>query len=639
MQILAVGTNLYNKGFGCALTSKEERDFEKTQKQAKESLGISDGMSVFKIFQYALPADEKENTGIGKLNSNKALEYLKFMKLYTGANIIKEFPSGTPTKHQKHYYCPYLRMATVFGEDNINLNKLTTLSYGKLLSDSDIAPLRIENKAGYGFDNFVNYENELGTTDDFPIMIPLRKAYNNMHKKPVQAYFIRHEFDQFKTSIDNDFYNRLALATILPEEKADLFKGLDYSEEKQREYKKLVDENQEEIDFFKFRKFLATKQHEEARRKLHKEGLELFGDCPIGFSIQEVRAFPDAFYPKHITPGWGFRSINFEEALKEGTPANKLFSNKIRHHIKHYDGVRFDVGWLYIKPNLKDFSDPNNPQKYKLDVGDKILKFIENIAYEEKGLDYDTKKLMYESDAGADDYQLFDYSSGKPVVNPNLIGRTSILHTLYESDEGDGWGNPQFLDKFGLKDYIIGTNNHDGTPVRAVAEDDVDINGVHRISLPQLRENAKKALKKSLNLSEEDVKKMDNPNNFVKAKFGELYTTKNRFFFFNDVMGNKVRLDYEGSVDPVNYRIRLTDDYEKKYHSSLQKNQGFNLMESLRIAMKSKRLDESNPELYSKVKNYADYLSKEGPKTRAEAEIEHRKGTGGFDKYVRSLSD
>ena len=131
MQILAVGNNLYNKGFGCALTSKEEMDFEKTQKQAKESLGISDGMSVFKIFQYALPADKEENTGIGKLNSNKALEYLKFMKLYTGSNIIKEFPSGAMTGYKNHYYGPYSRMATVFGEDNINLNKLTTLAYGK----------------------------------------------------------------------------------------------------------------------------------------------------------------------------------------------------------------------------------------------------------------------------------------------------------------------------------------------------------------------------------------------------------------------------------------------------------------------------------------------------------------------------
>ena len=327
-----------------------------------------------------------------------------------------------------------------------------------------------------------------------------------------------------------------------------------------------------------------------------------------------------------------------EEALKKGTPANTLFSNKIRHHIRNYDGIRFDVGWLYIKPNLKDFSDPNNIQKYKLDMGDKILKFIENIAYEEKGPNYDTKKLMYESDAGADDYRLFDYSSGKPVVNPNLIGRTSILHTLYESAEGDGWGNPQFFDKFGLKDYIIGTNNHDGTPLRAVAEDDVDVNGVHRIYLFQLREHSKRTLKKSLNLSEEETKKLDNPNDFVKAKFGELFTTKNRFLFFNDVMGNKKRLKEEGTVDPMNYRMRISDDYERKFDAALQKNQGFNLMESLRIAMKSKRLDESNPELYSKVKNYADYLSKECPKTRAEAEIKYRQGTGGFGRYVSLLN-
>ncbi len=52
---------------------------------------------------------------------------------------------------------------------------------------------------------------------------------------------------------------------------------------------------------------------------------------------------------------------------------------------------------------------------------------------------------------------------------------------------------------------------------------------------------------------------------------------------------------------------------------------GFNLMESLKLAMESKGLDKNNPEIYEKVSYYADYLRQEGAKTEQEANKEERK--------------
>ena len=51
-----------------------------------------------------------------------------------------------------------------------------------------------------------------------------------------------------------------------------------------------------------------------------------------------------------------------------------------------------------------------------------------------------------------------------------------------------------------------------------------------------------------------------------------------------------------------------------KYH-------GFNIMESLKLVLKSKNLDEKYQDLYKKVCYYADYLREPGAKTEADANM------------------
>lgn len=644
MHINTLATRVDGPSFGFALTSAEEKDFTQTQNAVKKALKIDGGTSLFKIFTPSLPQVAHEDTGIGKLNSDAALEYLKFMKLYTGVNATKEYPIGEMPKYDKSgYFGPYLRCTTALGEDNINLFKLTTKEYGSILPPRDAEDFVVPSLQGFGYKNAVNFENELAIegksylAGNFRILEPLMTAYGNMKAGSTpEISALKEEFEEYKKGLTKDFYERLALYPYFSKNDDKLFVNFENSPEKQARFETYKNMFKEEIEFFKFRKFLAQKNHIEAKEAINKEGLELYGDCPIGFSPQEVWAFPDAFYPKNITPGWGFRAINYEQIPQEGTAANALFREKISLHLKLYDGIRFDVGWQYFKPNVKDYSKGIGKEvRRPIEVGDGILRFIEKTAREIKGEDYDTKKLMYESDASSEDYQMFDWSGKKPVPNPGLLGRVPVLTTQYEKAQDFGWGNPQFLKKVGVQDYMIGTNNHDGVPLRALAEDDADDKGNELVQLAKIRKGNIDALKKSLNLSKEETKALQDPKNFVKAKFAEIFTAKNQFVFFNDVMGYKKRTDSE-SDDVSNYRIRVDNDYESEYHTVLQNNNGFNLMESLRIAMKSKGLDVVQKELYDKVAKYSQYLTLEGAKTREEAELAAQEGHRGFKGFAAS---
>ena len=354
----------------------------------------------------------------------------------------------------------------------------------------------------------------------------------------------------------------------------------------------------------------------EGKQELNKNGLELFGDCPIGFSEDEVFCFPEAFYPPNITPGWGFRAIKYEDIPKTGTVANRLFTEKIKWHIENFDGIRFDVGWQYFRPSLKQVDKKGNSKKFAINVGNSIIDYIEQIAKTIKGDEFPLKKLMYEADAGADDFQIFDWKNGKAIARANVEDKMLVLTDVYEHANGVGWGNPEFFQKAGLKDYVLGTDNHDGIPLRALAECDDAFFKKQGINIEEMKENNIGALSKSLGIKKSTLQ---NSKNFIKAKFAELFQAKNYFIFFNDVIGNKERMDTH-APEPSNYRYKIGNDYEKEYHSALQEQVGFNLAESLRIAMKSKGIDKLNPQLYKQIDYYSKLLYSKGPKTKADAE-------------------
>lgn len=592
--------------FGQALPTCRKTEFTKTIKEAKKVLGIDTGRSMLKIHSASMPYQKVFDSGVGKLNSQPALDFIKFMAFYTDVNAIKDFPQGQTTVNSLRYYGPYTKTALTFGEENINLLNLVEdkETYGTILEMADIKPFR-DNKNS---PEYINYEMELGVDDNYPINKPLKVAFENF-KKGLAPDALAKEFEEFKKKplVENN-YTRLALYPFIAKKEKSLFVNFDKSPQKQEKFEQYKEKYANEIEFFKFRQFLAKKEHDNAKNKINAEGIDLFGDCLIGFARQDIWAFPDAF-EKGACIGvfeWGLPALDFKKILEPNSESNKLFNDKISFFLENYDGIRFDVGWCYaIAQTGKQGKEP-----VQTDLGHKLFDFIESRAKEIKGDDFNTKNLMYEMDGF---WKMFTgWENNDPKVIPNLRNTVSILTTEYQHQKDKvGYGYPEFYKRTGLTEdeLMIGTNNHDGAPLRALAE------GSRPEYVERVKDNAK-VLSKQMGFSAKKL--LERPSEFVKAKFAQIFTVKNQFMFFVDVLGSSRQMDDHDSGGR-HYRIRVSEDFERQYHTALQEGFGFNLPEALKIAMKSKGLDKNNKEIYDKLTEFAKYLRKPGAKTEAEA--------------------
>ena len=584
--------------FTKAIPAYRKKDFSNTIYEAKKLLGMNDGLSLLKLDSASFPQIKTQDTGIGKINSSTALNFIKFLTFYTGTKAVKIFPFGQQTKIQDHYYGHYNKTALTIGEENINLfNLLDKKKYGNILKKEDITPFITKNK------HEINFENELGTNEDYLILKPLKTAYENF-KNHCSTKELENEFENYTNkAIVKDTYTRLALYSYLKDSEPDLFKNINNSKEKQQKFLDYQEKYKNEIDFFKFRQFIAEKDFLDAKDKINSNGIKLFGDCLIGFSQQEVWAYPEAF---RGYVGWDLPALDYKNLLKTNSATNKLFNQKISFFLEHFDGIRFDVGWWYAIAKTEE-----NSRISEHNFGHKVFDFIENRAKEIKGSDFDTKNLIYEMDGFP---HLFNWNK-KPITPlKNIKNIVNVMTTEYEhnikEENKTGWGHPAFFKKYGLSEseFIIGTNNHDGENLRNLAESKTNEN-------KNKRKNSILVLSKVLNIPEEILK---NPKEFVKAKFAELYTTKNQFLFFIDVLGSNKNVD-DQTLAPHNYRFRVNREYESQYHTALQRGRGFNIMDSLSMVMKAKNLDKSNPKLYEKLIYYANYLREQGAKTELEA--------------------
>lgn len=597
--------------FGQALPTSKKEDYSNTMEEAKKALGISDGLSLLKIDSAAMPSEN--DTGVGKLNSDEAVNFIDYMSFYTGANAVKIFPFGQYTKTRNHFFCPYLKTAITAGEDNINLfNLVNSDVYGHLIDSKDAMEFVASNKEKR---HRINFENELGCDENYPILKPLRKAYENF-KAGYASPALEIEFEEFKNKpFVEENYTRLALYPFVGESDPDLFKDFDKSKEKQARFEQYKKEYKDEIEFFKFRQFIAQKEHKTAKERINLNGQKLFGDCLIGFSNQEIWAHKDAFLP-NTSIGlytWGLPALDFDKILDSDSAAHKVFDDKISFFLENFDGIRFDVGWCYAIARTEN--DDHLEKKY--DMKQDLFKFIEKRAKEIKGEDFDTGNLIYEMDGFN---ELFDWSKNPPKPLENVRGRVSVLTNEYQHDNGLGWGHPKFFEKTGLSgdEIIMGTNNHDGSNLRQLSES-------NEKEAIEKRNNTAEILSKELDIPKDKI--LSDGKEFVKAKFAQLYTSKNRFFFFADVLGSKVDVD-DQTPNPENYRLRVNKDFERQYHTALQKGRGFNAMEAMSYVMRARGLNKTDKELYDKVCYYGEFLREKGPKTEKEANKKEMREAG-----------
>ena len=642
MKINSNFTRNYSPNFTNALSTKQEKKYLELMNQLKHLQNHDDGMRVVKIYTPSIPSYTKDDTGIGKPSSSQAIRMYELAKIYGGATAIKFMPMGQltdkPGYSDKKYPGAYQRSALSFGEDVIDLTQLATEKYGNILPRSAVNEFIRKHKIASKSLNLADFETTLGwkNQEDYPINEPLKIAFDNFKNdsNPNQELIeLREDFEKFKNQkkpVDyDDIYTRLALFPYIKNwetGKTDFFIGFDsdpkIKTQKMPQYNQLKKKYKNEIEFFKFKQFLAHKAIADSKKEINNLGMDLMGDCAVAFSWVEEQVFPDAFlkdqWGRTAEAGWGIHAINYVDLInKKDSAAHKLFKAKVAHHLLNFDSIRFDVGWSYMNPSFH-FGDR---QMIRLDAGTKITDFIEKIAQEIKGKDFDQRKLIYECDANGDDFNLW--------ANRDKIKKVQGLAVLSTEEEKNddaniGWGSLPFIKYnigLGNDDFIIGTNNHDKEGVLRCAKDkrtsDKHVGALQRVFNRRPQDGYSDGWK----LFKDDDNKQEHLRKYIRGRFAEIDLAKHSFIMHTDLFGRIEKIDYHGEDSIHDYKTRFERNYEANYHKALQDNVGYNAADVKSFRMEMDGTNKQYWDLYQKALKYSAYLKyKGGIYTREQAD-------------------
>lgn len=601
--------------FGRALTTKEKKEYQKTINEARKQLGIDKTTAT--IFDFSVPT-AKNDTGIGTSFSVDAQQMAGLLKTMCGVNSIQLQPQGEISSYIRS---PYSGTGFSLGMHIIDLTKLQDKSYGKLLTSSDMKAAYMQRTVDH---ENVNYENVFGKDGQKTM---LRKAYERFSKldssSPIKA-----EYEKFKKEnsywVEKDaLFEAAAVANgssdmqTWPMRDQNVFATKQGDQERIAQLKYVKDEvGNNVVDFEEFVQFIADKQQKNSKTEFNKQGIDIYGDCQIGFSQKDFWAHKSAFYPTYefgcdIGDGkyscWS-PAINFEELNGE---AGELLYNKFNLFFKRYDGVRIDAAWQLINPMICEpwrskgqsvYDNNGNKLGHKLDHqpqvpngGKKIIKDIILKAADDNKIPHD--KVFLEL-LGGNSYDSLD--------SVKDLGTTLIHITRYG---GEQWGRVKYYESRGENkyqnmragDYTIGPGTHDDYSLVEQVENGKERSGYLAYDLHLNRTELEHSLPK---LSE--------------AVFAELFTTKNQFATLPDILGSRRRINLPNTSNG-NWTYRAPREYEKQYHENLARGRGLNVADSLAKALKAKQYGRESS-LTHKLEYFANILKLQGPMTTKEAD-------------------
>ena len=520
------------------LKPKEEDDYSAVLKQAKEKIGNT-GKSILIAPTSSLPQETTNNTGVGTLNTQESAKFFDFAQKYWGINEIQIQPSGQYHNH-KGQYPIYSGTSMDLGNHMIDIKSHCTEEEFKELVNAN------NQKEKINYSNIVEqfskqekilqkvYEREKNNVEFTKF-----KAENSQRLEPKALYRAlreinrTHDYKQWNNT-DKNLYT-------LPKI------------EREKRIKEIYKLKGKEIDFYKFKQFLAENDLQKAKQELNKKGLKLDGDLICGLSFDEIWSHPKAFL-EGKTIKWDLPALDLDS--KE---AEKLIREKVNIYAKRFDGLRIDASWIYVQPLSKDY-------------GNKILNIIDDEVKKVKGKNFDLHNVMHEFVASAEDFSLFEDNKIKPYIDSRV--------KIYTSDWlSNDWGaNKSFLERgWSKENFIIGATNHDSKPMK-------------------FDKNQAKILSKILNIP---YAKLTDEKEFIKAKFAEPMMAYNNMIYFRDALNNKTD--------------KIPANFEDKYFKDLENGKGFNPMDALEKAFRAKGLNEKEPELFRKIVKYRKILeSKQG---------------------------
>ena len=594
--------NSYNtKGisFKRALTPAEKSEYSSVLSEAREVIN-GGGKSVLIVHDSCLPQAYTSDTGVGHLCSKTSSDFFDFAKNYMGINTVEVLPPGEiQLKHAAGFYNNYNGSALSLGTQQIDLELLTEPRFNSILSKEDFQEVVTANRLTQK-EGLANYENVIGKNSSAETA--LKKAFKNFTENPG---IDKKAYESYKAA-NNDWLEPKAVYSVLKEENG----GKNWAEWTSEIDRNLYDGNNpnaplrlteikkshaDDIEFYKFKQFLAEEHLKTGKQNLNNKGIKLIGDCLIGFSDDETWAYKKAFKPGCFVgqENWKIPALDYSTILDKNSEAQKLLRRKVGLFAQRYDGIRLDVSWAYVKPKLSDGS--------KFDFKGNLLDIIDDTVKSVKGKDFDLRNIIHEFEADPKDFSILGENA---EVLPHLKNRVKVITTAYMDDS---YGSVDAMHKFGFSDdsFIIGVGNHDPQPLRQIAENMPDITSDTNALR---RHTQERTLKRIMHLDDSSI---STPSDFVKAKFSEPLTAKNQMVFYMDAFGRRERFDSQMYNNWKNYRYRIPQGFEKAYLNAVEEGFGYNPMDSYARIFKMKGYDTDplKRPLYLKILKFRDIIT------------------------------
>ena len=627
MEISSITTN-QSPQFGRKLLPAETKTYKKTVQKGLKVLNKE--LEVI-AHNSTSPSVKKHNTGIGTLLSG----YLASFLTIHGVTKIQQEPDNLRSSFIPSPYSPLSTGKNIY---MIPLENLTTEEYGNILPQETLneivenRPNKEDNTVDYhyvaqNFDRALNiaYNNfsEKSKTNENEKINKLAKDFKTFKQKNIEeleaeAIFnvltIEHGTEDWKiwNDTDKNLYN---------------IKSEQAQKRSTQRLKSLKKERSKEIDIYMFKQFIVNKEINRAQKDFKEKGIDIIGDAPVAFTPFEIWQNQDLFMegfalgcpPDYFAKKgqrWGFAVLkpetifNPDGSLGEG---GKLMQKRYEKMFETASGgIRIDHIIGLIDPHIYSMKEPvmtpeNSGRIYSLPEHKIFGKYAKTTDDEYSAI---LTKIVFPA---AEKYGL----TKDDIVCEDLGEVTPPVQKTMEKYNLTGIGVTQFdyRGKDAPTNKVIMLGSHDNCSFIEYTED-----------LYKNANNDKKTKKrfnnKMENLAEDTITPQqnltkykrtlkNNPTEFIKASFVELFTSpaKRVQIFFADFFGMNKTYNIPGKKENC-WILRMPDEIEDYYHKNLTEEKGINLPETLARAIRNKGENFSNKHqtLLQKLDKFAQIL-------------------------------
>lgn len=586
--------------------TKDMKKFKKVCQKALKELGKKNFALI--VHGNSFPAENGKNTGFGTPNSEAGKHLMDF-----SSGVFNAIQLGPQGKTKACDSSPYT--GTIFSNNPlfIDLEQLTKKEWGNILSEATYQkvcnenPNKDINKTAYSY--IFKAQEEA-----------LQEAYVNF--KQWNDKKLNKEFEKFKE--ENDFWlSKDALYEALVIEnnndywplwdnktdrnlfnpKTEEEKKLSFLREKELRLKYA-----DEINYYAFCQFVASKQNEQTKKYAKKQDLKMIADRQVAFSDRDSWAYQSLFLegwmlgcpPDYFSKdgqAWGFPVVDPEKMFNEDGSlgeAGELLKRLYKKMFKENPGgVRIDhiVGlidpWVYKagkKPMPEQgagrlYSSPEHPElsKYAIATMDDLN--FELGSDKEKRVKKLTKEQIKKYGAMIEKIVIAaakeEGLNKDAIVCEDLGTLTFPVESVMNEYALQGMRLTQFV-KYDKPEHpyrccnicpnswaMVGT--HDNEPISMWADEMINthegyLNVVNLVDdmYPELSGKDRDDL---------IVKLTTDAKALMNVKLAEIFTSKaeNIQVFFTDFFGLKQTYNTPGTSGDKNWSLRVPDNFEEVY--------------------------------------------------------------------------